>query len=120
VTIGLADSSVRLKTSRFGQVTVEVLPGPVERPVRDRPVRLLGAAPGLVVKATPNVVDVVLRGSREGVNAVAVNDVPAVVDVTGLGPGTYTLPVRVDNPPHAGVASVSPQTVQVSISSGRN
>ena len=120
VTIGLADSSVRLKTPRFGQVMVEVMPGPVERPMRERPVHLLGASGGLVVKAVPNVVDVVLRGSREGVNGVGVSEVSAVVDVTGLGPGTYTLPVRVDNPQKAGVARIAPPTVQVSISSGRN
>ena len=120
VTIGLLDSAVRLKTPRLADVVIQVIPGPVERTLNARPVRLRGAARGVTVSAAPRAVDVVLRGSREGVSRVEADDVVASIDVSGLGVGTYTLPVHVDSPARAGVARILPATVQVSIGSGRN
>lgn len=120
VTIGLLDSSLRLKTPRVAQVTVGIIPGPVERSFRERPVHLQNLGNNLVARATPNAVDVVLRGSREGVGGVDMDEVLASVDLTGLGAGTYTLPVHVESPQHAGVARVLPATVQVIINSDKN
>jgi YbbR domain-containing protein len=120
VTIGFVDPLLRLTTSRLARVKVDVIPGPVERTVRERPVHLRNIGANLVARSTPNVIDVVLRGSREGVNRVDVDDVTAFVDLAGLGAGDYTLAVRVDAPPRAGVARLLPATVQVRISSGKN
>ena len=47
-------------------------------------------------------------------------DAGSSVDLTGLGPGTYTLPVHVESPQGAGVARVLPATLQVVINSGKN
>jgi len=104
----------------MAQVTVGIIPGPVERTFRERPVHLKNVGNSLVARATPNVVDVVLRGSDEGVAGVDTDDVVASVDLTGLGAGTYTLPVHVESPPRAGVARVLPATLQVTINSGKN
>jgi YbbR domain-containing protein len=120
VTVGFEDPSLRLKAPRPAQVTVEVLPGPVERTVRDRPVHLRNVGANLLARSTPNVVEVVLRGSREGVARVDTDDVLASVDLAGLGAGNYMLPVRVDGPQRAGVARILPATVQVSITSGKD
>ncbi|HEX7940558.1 MAG TPA: CdaR family protein, partial [Gemmatimonadaceae bacterium] len=120
VTIGFVDPALRLKTPKMAQVTVEVMPGPVERSIRERPVHLRNVGANLVARATPNAVDVVLRGSREGVSLIETDDVVAEVDLTGLGAGTYTLGVHVESPQHAGVARVLPATIQVSIASGKN
>ncbi len=120
VSVGFVDPAVRLKTPRLAQITVDIIPGPVERTVRERPVHLMNAGATLVVRAVPSAVDVVLRGSREGVNRVDAASVSAFVDLAGLGAGSYTLPVRVENPPRAGVARVLPATVQVSITSGKD
>jgi YbbR domain-containing protein len=120
VTVGFLDASLRLKTPRLAQVRVEVLPGPVERDVRERPVHLVNIGRNLVARAVPNVVDVVLRGSQEGVNRVTVGEVVASVNLEGLGAGSYTLPVRVDSPRYAGVARVLPATVQVNITRGQD
>ena len=120
VTVGFLDSSVRLKTPRLAQVSVEVVPGPVERTIRERPVHLENIGSSLVARAVPNAVDVVLRGSREGVNQVDSADVAPSVDLAGLGTGRYTLPVHVDNPQRAGVARILPTTIQVEITSGRD
>ncbi len=120
VSVGFIDSAVRLKTPRLAQIIVEIIPGPVERTIRERPVHLMNIGGNLVVRATPSAVDVVLRGSRDGVNRVEASSVTASVDLAGLGAGSYTLPVRVENPPRAGVARVLPATVQVSITSGKD
>jgi YbbR domain-containing protein len=120
VTVGFVDAAVRLKTPRLAQISVEIIPGPVERTVRERPVHLMNVGANLVVRAVPSAVDVVLRGSRDGVNRVDSASVTASVDLAGLGAGSYTLPVRVENPPRAGVARILPATVQVSITSGKD
>ncbi len=120
VTVGFIDPLLRLKTPRLARVNVEVLPGPVERTVRDRPVHLRNMGAGLLGRSTPNVVEVVVRGSREAVTRTEPDDVAAYVDLAGLGAGDYMLAVRVDGPSRAGVARVIPATVQVKISSGRN
>jgi YbbR domain-containing protein len=120
VTVGFLDSALRLKAPRLAQVSVEVMPGPVERTIRERPVHMKGIGSNLVARPTPNSVDVVLRGSREGVNRVEADAVSASVDLTGLGTGTYTLPVHVDSPQRAGVARILPATIQVNITSGKD
>jgi YbbR domain-containing protein len=120
VTVGFIDPLLRLKTPGMASVSVEVLPGPVERPLRDRPVHLRNIGVGLLGRSTPNVVQVVLRGSHETVTRTEADDVAAYVDLAGLGVGEYTLAVRVSGPPRAGVARVLPATVQVKISSGKN
>jgi YbbR domain-containing protein len=74
----------------------------------------------LVARALPSSVDVVLRGSREGVNRVTADEVVAAIDLAGLGAGAYTLPVRVESPAHAGVARVLPATIQVNITRGKD
>ncbi len=120
VSVGFIDPAVRLKTPRLAQISVEIVPGPVERTVRERPVHLMNLGANLVVRAVPSAVDVVVRGSREGVNRVDGASVTAAVDLAGLGAGSYTLPVRVETPPRAGVARILPATVQVSITSGKD
>lgn len=120
VSVGFVDSAVRLKTPGLAQISIEIVPGPVERTIRERPVHLMNVGNNLVVRAVPSAVDVVLRGSRDGVNRVDGASVSANVDLAGLGAGSYTLPVRVENPPRAGVARVLPATVQVSITSGKD
>jgi YbbR domain-containing protein len=120
VTVGFLDAALRLKSPRLAQVRVEILPGPVERTVRERPVHLMNIDSHLVARAEPTAVDVVLRGSSEGVNRVNVDEVVAAIDLAGLGAGTYTLPVRVESPSHAGVARVLPATIQVYITRGKD
>jgi YbbR domain-containing protein len=120
VTVGFLDAAVRLRNRRLAQVSIEIVPGPVERTMQERPVRLVHLGSNLVARANPNAVDVVLRGSREGVNSVEFADVVASVDLAGLGPGSYTLPVRVESPQRAGVARILPATIQVNISSGKD
>ena len=113
VTVGLLDPSLRLKTPRAATVVVQVVPGSEERTLQRQPVHLRGLGPQLSAEAIPNTVDVMLRGSREALSDV--REASAYVDVSGLGVGDYTLPVRADASPEAGVTHVDPPTVLVRV-----
>jgi len=115
VTVGLLDSALRLKSSRLAAVHIEVLPGPTQRQLR-LPVRLHNTGEGLSARPTPSTVDVVIRGSREGLSHIDAGDVNAFVDLTGLSIGDYPVEVRIDTPPDAGGEKVEPASVQVHIS----
>ena len=119
VGIGVLNSALRVKNPRVASVRVQIMPGPRERSFREQPVHLRSLAGALVAQAVPATVAVVIRGSREGVGNVSPSDVVAFVDLAGLGPGEYTLPVRVETPPASGVVRVDPASVQVSVDHGR-
>lgn len=120
VTVGLLDPSLRLKTQRTVNVTVKIVPGPMERTVRGRPIRLRNLGPRLSAQVMPTAVDVGLRGSRELINRIDAEDVHAFIDLGGLGEGEYTLVVHTDTPDRAGVTRVDPAMVQVRITSVHN
>lgn len=119
VILGLEDPLLRLKTARSAMVTVQILPAPLERMFRNRGVHLRNLAPSLEAQATPATVDVGLRGSREALNRVEVDEVVAYIDLAGLGSGQYSLTVHADSKPDAGVTRIEPASVQVRIASGK-
>lgn len=116
VTIGVLDPALRVKNPRQAAVRVQILPGPRERTVRGRPVRLRDLASNLTAEATPGSVDVVLRGSRDGLARVDAEEVVPYVDLNGLGAGDYTLAVRGDALPEAGFVRAEPAAIRVRIS----
>jgi YbbR domain-containing protein len=120
VSLGLLDPSLRLKTARSAVVTVQIVPAPLERALRNRPVHLRNLAPGLAAQAMPTAVDVTLRGQRDALNRVDADDIVAFVELAGLGPGQYSLTVHADSSPDAGVTHVVPASVEVRITSGKD
>lgn len=120
VTIGFLDAALRLRSARVAAVTVQIAPGPVERELLGHAVHLRGLASGLTATAVPSSVNLVLRGSRQGVGRIVAEEVMAAVNLDGLGPGEYALPVLVDASHDAGVARIIPATVQVRITRGKN
>ena len=120
VTVGLLDPALRLKSARAVTVTVQVLPAPLERTVRDRPVHLRNLGPNLAAQALPSAVAVGLRGSREALNRVEPDDITAYVDLAGLGSGEYTLTGHVDASREVGITHVEPAAVRVRITSAKN
>ncbi len=120
VAVGLLDPSLRLKAQRTVNVTVKIVPGPMERTVRARPIRLHNLGPRLSAQAMPAVVDVALRGSRDIVNKIDAESVHPYVDLGGLGEGEYTLVVHTDTLDHAGVTHIDPAMVQVRITGVKN
>lgn len=97
------------------RVTVQLgpiaLPFQVELPV---PVVLSGLGAGLQFSVSPQVVSVSVSGSSDAIAGLAQAPLRATVDVSGLGPGGYQIPVAVALPP--GLALVGdPPTVAVTL-----
>jgi YbbR-like protein len=120
VSLGLLDPALRLKSARSAVVTVQVVPAPLERTLRNRPVHLRNVGPNLDAQALPAEVALAIRGNRDALNRVSADDVVAYVDLAGLGPGQYSLTVHADSPPDAGITRVEPASVQVRITSGKH
>ena len=120
VTLGLIDSSLRLKTAHTALVTVQILPSPLERTLRNRPVHLRNITSGLQAEALPSTVDVTLRGGRDAMSHIDADAVMAFIDLSGLGPGQYnSLDVHATSSGDLGVTRIEPAVVQVRITSAR-
>jgi YbbR domain-containing protein len=115
VTVGVVDSAVRLRDARAATVRVEILPAPVERAVNNVAIAFVEQQPMTRVTATPSRVTVMVRGTREQVAALRAGDLVAEVDLSTLGPGQYSLPVRVRPRDDVGVDRVEPRAVSVVI-----
>ena len=119
VILGLLDPALRLKTARSAIVTVQILPAPLERMLRNQPVHLRNLGPNLQAEAVPPTVELTLRGNRDALGRVGADDLAAFIDLAGLGPGQYSLTVHADSSRDAGVTRVAPESVQVRITSGK-
>ena len=105
VTIGVADSSVRLTQAQNANVTVEIWPAPVERRMPDVPVRWRNLGTGLRAQISPQLVHVTVRGAPSALAALRGDSVQAFVDLAGLGSGRYNLRVQVDPADSFGVVA---------------
>lgn len=114
VTIGVVDPALRLRVPLRGRVTVVIHPIPEERAIRTA-VRFRHAAQGREADAAPPVVTVTVRGPRSVVGALGSDSIEALVDLAGLGPGRYNLPVRTEPAQQLSVISIDPPVVQVTI-----
>jgi YbbR domain-containing protein len=115
VNVGVPDSSIRLKVPMMVTVTVPVSPTPVERLVQNVPVRVRGVGRSLAAQAVPAVVSVTTRGPKDLVDRLQGGAISAFVDLAGLGPGRYNLPVRVEPTQNIEVLHTDPATVRVRI-----
>lgn len=115
VTVGVADSSVRLLLPQSATVIVEVAPAPVERSVPDVPVQWRNLGTGLRAQIAPSLVRVSVRGGRDALASVRNDSVQSFVDLAGLGTGRYNLRVQVDPAESFGVTAVDPAVVSVTI-----
>ena len=114
VTIGVPDSSIRLKTPMSAVVTVQIVPAPVEKVV-DTPVRIRNIAASRSAESAPSVVSVRVRGSKGSVEHLPADAVTVYVDVAGLGPGRYTLPVHADPTRGFGIVTIDPAEVTITV-----
>lgn len=115
VTVGIADSAVRLVKAQNARVTIEVLPAPGERDLAGVPVRYRNLTTGLSAQVMPVLTRVNVRGARQVLQGMRPADVEAFVDLAGLGPGRYNLNVQVDPSQSFGVSSIDPAVVDVTI-----
>jgi YbbR domain-containing protein len=115
VTVGVADSSVRLMQAQSANVVVEIWPAPVERQLQDVPVRYRNLGAGLRANLTPQFAHVTIRGSKENLTDLRGDNIQAFVDLAGLGSGRYNLRVQVDPADRFGVVAIDPAVVSVVI-----
>lgn len=113
VTVGVADPLLRLRTPVSAQVTVEIVRAPAERVLRAVPVRADGGARAASID--PESVTVGVRGASDRVAALDDTGVGAFVDLAGLPPGRYDLPVTVEGGDGIGVTRIDPSRVTVTV-----
>jgi YbbR domain-containing protein len=117
VSVSPMDPELRLREPRDARVTVTIVPESSLNaklfPARPVAARNLGA--GWTAFATPAEVSVTVRTSTGPSGVIDERRVAPYVDLVGLGPGQYTLPVRVDPAPEFSVTAISPAAVQVQI-----
>lgn len=112
VTVGSPDPLVRLRQPVSARVTVNITPAPVEWDVADLFVQVRNAT--RPVQVVPRQVRVHVRGPADARSHVP-TDFDVSIDVTGLRPGQYDLPVRVVPPSRIGITEVIPPQVRVRI-----
>jgi YbbR domain-containing protein len=115
VTVGVADSSLRLTQQRSAVVVVEILPAPIERILSDVPVRWRNLGAGLRATVAPSTARITVRGSKDALVGLRPDTIDAFVDLAGLGQGQYNLRVQTDPSQDFGVSAVAPQVVDVTI-----
>jgi YbbR domain-containing protein len=115
VTVGVADTSVRLAQPQNAQVTVEIWPAPVEHQIAEVPVRYRNLAQGLSAQLSPRFTRISVRGAEQTLSQVQADSVQAFVDLAGLGPGRYNLRVQVDPTARFGVVAIEPAVVSVTV-----
>lgn len=112
VTVGSPEPLVRLRNAVTARVTVNVAAAPVEWAVDGVRVQVRNAT--RPIQLMTQQVTVHVRGPRESRAAAAI-DFDASIDVGGLRPGQFDLPVRILPPARIGVVRVEPAQVRVRI-----
>jgi len=115
VTVGVEDSSVRLREPLRAVVSVEVVPARVERTLTGVPVTVRNAADERSPRLTPTVVSAVVRGTRERLETLTAADLRAEVDLTGKPAGRHVVPVTIGNQDGVAIERIEPATVTVVI-----
>ena len=115
VTVGVSDPELRLVEPLSANVTVEIVPAPIERVLGEVPIRWRNLNSGLIARVQPQTARVVVRGRRQALDAVRAESINAFVDLAGLGPGQYNLPIHFDPTESFGVSSTEPAVVHVTI-----
>lgn len=115
VTVGVPDPSLRLLQAQTANVTVEILPAPVEREIAGVPVRWKNLGNGLKATVRPSLARVSIRGQRAALDNLPGGAIDAFVDLAGLGSGRYNLQVRVDPSQNFGIVAITPAVVDVTI-----
>ena len=115
VVLGVAESGVRVKTTRSAVVTVAIVPAPETRVLAGVPVRVRNLATGLTARVVPATVTVRVRGVKAVVEKLRGASVVAYVEVKGISEGDYGLPVRLEQTKDVGVDQVDPTIVSIHV-----
>ncbi len=113
VVVGVANELVRLQQPQSANVQVEIVPVAEDKRLDGVPVAARGLGEGRSARIEPAAVVVVLRGPRARLAPLTI--ATAYVDVTGMPPGRFDLPVKIDPIPDVAPAAIQPATVAVRI-----
>lgn len=113
VNVGVPDQAARLRLPLTARVTVQVAAAPLEWALTAVPVRIVNSG-NTTARIRPATVTVHVRGPRDTMGSAA-DSFEAAVDVSGLRPGEYQLPVRVVPPARIGLVRVEPERLRVTI-----
>jgi YbbR domain-containing protein len=115
VTIGILNSSARLREPRSAIVTVYIEAIRTERTIGNIPVRMQNLRAGQSARSTPSSVAVTVRGAEDGLKALTTDAIEAAIDLSGLGVGRYDLPIRIATSKVFGVVRIEPSQVRITI-----
>ena len=115
VTVGVDDSALRLRQPLSVEVRVEIVPAPIERTLAGVAVGMRNVPAGASAVSNPPAIEVFVRGSREALASLEPSQIAAFVDLAGLRPGRYNLPVRIDPSRTFGVSRIEPAVVEIVI-----
>ena len=115
VAVGFVGPALRLKNPGPAEVTVQIVPVPAKNMIGRRAVHLRATPPGLSVEVIPSAVDLILAGGSGGLGSVNPAALLPWVDLSSLGPGDYTLTVRVEPQIDDSVVIINPPIVQVRV-----
>ena len=96
-------------------VVVQIRQIGVRQPLPAQALQVVGLAPGLIASLSPEDVAVTVVASEEVIGSLTTNDMTIQVNLTGYGPGTYTLKPVVALPPNVTWVSSDPTAVTVTI-----
>jgi len=115
VTVGVADSELRLAQATSATVVIEIWPAPVEREVAGVAIRWRNLGASLKAHLTPTLAKVTVRGREQALTNLRADSIEAFVDLAGLGAGRYNLRVQTDPAEDFGITVVTPSVVTVTI-----
>jgi YbbR domain-containing protein len=105
---------VRLRSPQIARVTVEIVPAMALKTLARVPVRLRNVSAS-AAQSVPTVVSVDVRGPAYLVDSLEPASVVAFVDLAGLRPGRYNLPVQIEPSRNVEVVRVEPARVSIRI-----
>jgi YbbR domain-containing protein len=113
VVVGVANELVRLEQPQNAIVSIEIVPVAEDKRLEGVPVAARGLGEVRSARIEPAAVVVVLRGTRA--RLAPLTTATAYVDVTGMAPGRFDLPVKIDPVADVQPAAIQPATVSVRI-----
>jgi YbbR domain-containing protein len=102
----------------FVDVVVAIRQRGVRQPLPGQTVTIVNLQPGLSAEVSPREIVIQVVAPEAVVTDLPGSEVEVQIDVSGLGPGTYTLAPKVVLPPNVQWISTDPQTVVVTIQEG--
>jgi len=105
---------VRLGSPQTARVTVEIVPATTMKTLAKVPVRLRNLSAS-AARSVPSVVSVDVRGPVDLVDPLQPDSLVAFVDLAGLGPGRYNLPVQIEPSRNVEVVRTEPARVSIRI-----